>query len=85
MEMVGDRSRGFGTGTMKHESEDFCSICGHMIPSRSHLGGAIEGELVNYERRETATILLHLCTECVTKLDEIESGGVDAARRRAKA
>jgi hypothetical protein len=55
-----------------------------MIPSRSHLGGAIDGELINYERRETANILLHLCTECVVKLDEIESGGVEAARRRAR-
>jgi hypothetical protein len=69
---------------MKNEDEDFCSICGHLIPDKSCLGGSIEGTLINYDRREFADILLSICTECINKLDEIERGGTKGARKRAE-
>lgn len=67
---------------MKNDDDDFCSICGHLIPDKLCLGGSIEGVLINYELRRSADIMLHLCTECVVKLDEIERGGTSGARNR---
>jgi hypothetical protein len=66
------------------EEQDFCSICGHLIPDRMNLGGCIDGVMTNYVLREAVDVRLHICSECIMKLDEIEMGGVSGAQKRAR-
>ena len=68
----------------KDDDDDFCSICGHLIPDRMNLGGCIDGVMTNYVLREAVDVRLHVCTECILKLDEIEMGGASAAHKRAR-
>lgn len=63
--------------------ETFCGICGHLL-TRPMIAAEFDGKFADYEAREVGTMNFAICSECRAKILEIDDGGLDAARRRAR-
>ena len=63
--------------------ETFCGICGHLL-TRLMIAAEFDGRYVDYEAREVGGMNFAICSECRSKILEIDDGGLDAAKRRAQ-
>lgn len=63
--------------------ETFCGICGHLL-TRAMIAAEFDGRYVDYVDREVGTMNFAICSECRAKILEIDDGGLEAAKRRAR-
>lgn len=65
-----------------HE-EAFCGICGHLL-TQLMIAAEFDGKYIDYEAREVGTMNFAICSECRAKILEVDNGGLEAAKRRAR-
>lgn len=68
-------------GTKRDET--FCGICGHLL-TRAMIAAEFDGQFIDYADRESLTLNFPVCDECRRKLPDIDKGGLEAAKRRAR-